>query len=278
MRVRVQTELGVYGKIFESMYDGTLAADWKAMVTFQQLIVLADYNGIVEYTPAALSRRTGIPLDIIEHGIKKLEEPDEWSKSPDEEGRRICRMAEHRPWGWYIVNYDEYKALASRAEEREKARIRKQKQRERERQATESPRMSQDVTGGHGESRMSRHVDVDVDVDEKTKGTRVPFQAIVDLYHEHCPDLPRVKVLSPKRKAHLRSRWKTLEVERGQGEKAETIKFDNLENWERYFKFITEKCPFLTGKNDRAWTADFDFCIRESAMVNVMENKYVERK
>lgn len=271
----------MYGKIFESMYDGTLAADWKAMVTFQQMIVLADFNGIVDYTPPAISRRTGIPLDIIEHGIEKLEAPDPYSRTPDDEGRRIRRMDEHRPWGWYIVNYEDYKTLASRAEERERARLRKQKQREKQRQATDSEEVSQDVTDGHGESRMSRHVDVDVDVDEKTKGTRVPFQAIVDLYHKHCPDLPRVKVLSAKRKAQLRSRWKTFDVVRGigaPGEALELIKFDNLENWERYFKFITEKCPFLVGKNDRAWVADFDFCIRESAMVNVMENKYVARK
>ena len=144
----------MYGKIFESMYDGTLAADWKAMVTFQQMIVLADFNGIVDYTPPAISRRTGIPLDIIEHGIEKLEAPDPYSRTPDDEGRRIRRMDEHRPWGWYIVNYEDYKTLASRAEERERARLRKQKQREKQRQAPDSEEVSQDVTDGHGESRM----------------------------------------------------------------------------------------------------------------------------
>ena len=274
----------MYGKIFESMYDGTLAADWKAMITFQQMIVLADYNGIVDYTPPALSRRTGIPLDIINHGIKKLEEPDPYSRTPEEDGRRIRRLENHRPWGWYIINYENYKKLATRAEQRENARLRKQKQRDRERQATESLEMSQDVTGGHAMSRMSRHVDVDVDVDKDTplKGRvargDVPYQKIVDLYHEHCPTLPRVKALSDKRKAHLRSRWTTFEVLRGEGKKAELIKFDSLDNWVRYFKFITDHCPFMLGKNDRAWLANFDFCIRESAMVDVMENKYVDRK
>lgn len=271
----------MYGKIFESMYDGTLAADWKAMVTFQQMIVLANQDGIVDYTPASLSRRTGIPLDIIEHGIEKLEQPDPYSRTMDNEGRRIERLDEHRPWGWSIVNYEHYAALATRAEAREKARIRKRRQREKQRQGTDSEDESRSVTPGHAESRKSRHVDVDVDVDEKDKGNKVPYQAIVDLYHEHCPDLPRVKVLSAKRKAQLRSRWKTFEVVRGVGEPGkplELIKFNDLEKWERYFKFITEKCSFMLGKNDRSWVANFDFCIRESAMVNVMENKYVDRK
>ena len=58
------------------MYDGTLATKgpWQALVTFQQLIILADRNGEVDMTPEAISRRTTIPLEIIEHGIKALEE------------------------------------------------------------------------------------------------------------------------------------------------------------------------------------------------------------
>lgn len=103
---------------------------------------------------------------------------------------------------------------------------------------------------------------------------RVPHQAIVDLYHEHCPALPKVKVINNKRQAALRARWKTFSVE-VQGKERH---FNNLETWERYFKFITNNCPFLLGQNDRSWVANFDFCIRETAMVGVFENKYVERK
>lgn len=103
---------------------------------------------------------------------------------------------------------------------------------------------------------------------------RVPHQAIVDLYHEHCPALPRVKVINNKRQAALRSRWKTFSVE----VKGKERRFNDLDTWERYFKFITNNCPFLLGNNDRNWVANFDFCIRETAMVGVFENKYVERK
>lgn len=103
---------------------------------------------------------------------------------------------------------------------------------------------------------------------------RVPHQAIVDLYHEHCPALPKVKVINSKRQAALRARWKTFSVE-VQGQERH---FNNLDTWERYFKFITNNCPFLLGNNDRSWVANFDFCIRETAMVGVFENKYVERK
>jgi len=132
----------MYGKIFESMYDGTLSADWRALVTFQQMIVLADSEGVIDYTPPALSRRTGIPLDIIERGIERLEQPDPYSRSPEAEGRRIVRLDEHRPWGWHIVNYDYYLGIARMSDKREKAKERKRKQRERASQDTEKQEVS----------------------------------------------------------------------------------------------------------------------------------------
>jgi hypothetical protein len=50
----------MYGKLFSQMYDGTLATKgpWQALVTFQQLIILADKHGIVDMTPEAIGRRT----------------------------------------------------------------------------------------------------------------------------------------------------------------------------------------------------------------------------
>lgn len=136
----------MYGKIFESMYDGTLSADWKAMVVFQQFIVLADSEGVVDYTPPALSRRTGIPLDIIEHGIEKLEQPDKYSRSADCDGRRIVLVDEHRPWGWLIVNYEHYRDIAKQSDKREKTKERVRKFREKQSQDTDSKGMKRSVT------------------------------------------------------------------------------------------------------------------------------------
>jgi hypothetical protein len=111
----------VYGKVFTAMFDGTLATKgpWQALVTFQQLIALADRKGIVDMTPEAISRRTTIPLEIIETGIAALEAPDPDSRSPDHDGRRIVRLAEHRSWGWQLVNYEHYRAIRSADERRE---------------------------------------------------------------------------------------------------------------------------------------------------------------
>ena len=66
----------MYGKIFDMIYDGTLGDNWQALITFQQMIVLCDADGIIDMTQSAIARRTGIQIEHIEAGINFLEQPD----------------------------------------------------------------------------------------------------------------------------------------------------------------------------------------------------------
>lgn len=111
----------MYGKIFTQMYEGTLASTgpWEALVTFQQLIVLANRHGEVDMTPDAISRRTTIPIEIIDKGLAALSQRDPDSRTPDEEGRRIQLIDPERAWGWRIVNYEKYRKIRSEDERRE---------------------------------------------------------------------------------------------------------------------------------------------------------------
>lgn len=111
----------MYGKLFVQMYDGTLGTKgpWQALVTLQQLVILADKHGTVDLTPEALSRRTTIPIEIIAVGLAELEKPDPESRSPDEGGRRIVRLSKNREWGWRIVNHGHYRKIRSEDERRE---------------------------------------------------------------------------------------------------------------------------------------------------------------
>lgn len=109
----------MFGKIFEEIYDGSLHGHWEAIVTFEQLIVLADVDGVVDKTPQALAARTSIPLHIFHKGLELLEAPDPFSRSPDEDGRRIVRLDVNRLWGWRIVNYAKYRAIRSSEDRRD---------------------------------------------------------------------------------------------------------------------------------------------------------------
>jgi hypothetical protein len=172
----------MYGKVFASMYDGTLVDSWEALVTFQQMIVLADSGGIVDMTPQALSRRTGIPLEIITEGLRVLARPDLSSRTADMDGKRICLLDDHRDWGWFIVNYAKYRDLADAETRRRRDAERKRLQREKASQThqnapeTSQNSVSADVpdTSGHVRtcppaSAMSAHIDTDVDIDTDVK-------------------------------------------------------------------------------------------------------------
>jgi hypothetical protein len=119
----------MYGKIFSSMFKGSLYGSWEAIVTFTVMIVLADKEGEVDMTPQALAASTSIPLDIIQRGIALLEAPDTQSRTPDEDGRRIVRVSDSRDWGWRITNYAHYRAIRTAEERREYFKQHKRKKR-----------------------------------------------------------------------------------------------------------------------------------------------------
>jgi hypothetical protein len=158
----------MYGKIFSSMYDGSLYGQWEAIVTFQQMIVLADAEGYVDMTPQALAARTSIPLEIIQKGIELLLSPDKYSRTPDCDGRRIELVDDARPWGWRVVNHRKYRQMASAEEKREADRIRIA-----EKRAAEVK--SQPVAGRRNVSQPVAdvaHADADTDTEAKKKGAR----------------------------------------------------------------------------------------------------------
>lgn len=149
----------MYGKVFESMYDGTLAGHWQAIVTMQQLIVLANEDGVVDMTPDAIARRTSIPLEIITAGLEHLAKPDPYTRTPGEEGRRIVLLDDHRPWGWRLVNHAKYRHLRNLEQKREADRVRLAEKRKR----------IKDVAIGSQVVANVAHTDADTDADAKKK-------------------------------------------------------------------------------------------------------------
>ena len=159
----------MYGKIFTSIYDGSLACgNWKALITFQQLIILADQDGVIDMTAIAIHRRTTIPLEIIEEGITELLKPDDHSRNKADEGRRIVLLDEDRGWGWVIVNYEYYKNLATAAERREQNKQAQQRSRDKRKQTSASVSSSNKTSAQKPHIDIDVHLDEDVDVDIKT--------------------------------------------------------------------------------------------------------------
>ena len=101
-----------------------------------------------------------------------------------------------------------------------------------------------------------------------------PYKKLVDLYHEVCPMLPTVTVLTPGCKTQLKARWTEIYREEHCTSEAEC-----MEN----FRFIFNRVAasrFLTGRTDpgpgrsRPFVANLDWLIKAANSDKVCENRY----
>lgn len=102
-----------YTPLFASLTTGTLYGRWPDIGLWPIVLSLADRYGVVDVTPQYLSGITGLPLDEITSCLERFCEPDPYSRSSTEGGRRLVLVdPENRKWGWRIVNYVSYRERA----------------------------------------------------------------------------------------------------------------------------------------------------------------------
>lgn len=122
----------MYAKVFYQIFESSISDDYVARHIFMDMLVLADEEGVIDKTPAAISRITNVPLEIVQHGIEFLSRADPESRTGDEGGRRLVLIDDHRNWGWRIVNYARYRAIRDEEARRISNRSYKRQQRLRE--------------------------------------------------------------------------------------------------------------------------------------------------
>ena len=155
----------MFAKIFEQIFDSSIANDHVVRQQFMDLMVLADRNGVVDMTPEAISRRTNVPLETVVYALSELEKTDPSSRSKEEDGRRIVRLDSHRDWGWQIVNYEHYRRIQD--EEARRAYFRDYKRQYRSSlKSTSCLGQSKTVSDRLRKSAMSRQAEAEADKDK----------------------------------------------------------------------------------------------------------------
>jgi hypothetical protein len=99
--------------------------------------------------------------------------------------------------------------------------------------------------------------DKEIDID---KEKRVDCQQIADLYNSICTSFPKLRSLSDSRRKAIKARLNTY----------------SLEDFQTVFE-NAESSSFLKGSNDRNWTATFDWLIKDTNMVKVLEGNYADK-
>lgn len=86
------------------------------------------------------------------------------------------------------------------------------------------------------------------------------IEEVLNLYHSICKSFPSVKVVSDARKKAIKARLESF----------------SLEDFRTVFE-NAESSSFLKGKNDRKWSANFDWLIADKNIVKVLEGNYADK-
>lgn len=115
-----------YTKLFASIVHSTIwREDPDTKVLWVTMLAIADQHGEVMASVPGLADLARIDIEKCESALEKFLSPDQYSRTPDNEGRRIAKI----PGGWEILNYGMYREMQSEAHRRELAAERQRRYR-----------------------------------------------------------------------------------------------------------------------------------------------------
>lgn len=148
-----------YTKLFNSILASTIwREDDKTRIVWITMLAMADKNGAVEASIPGLADMARVSIAECECALEKLSSPDKYSRTPDNEGRRI----EAKSGGWFILNHPKYRAKMGADERREYLRLKQQEQRDKRKAASTGRQQLVD------ESTRSTHAEAKADADPST--------------------------------------------------------------------------------------------------------------
>jgi hypothetical protein len=106
------------------------------------------------------------------------------------------------------------------------------------------------------EIEIEKEIEIEIEKEIEIKG-KIDYQKIVNMYNDICISFSKVSKLSEARKKSIKARMNTYDYE----------DFKTL-----FTK--AEASDFLKGKNSRDWQASFDWLIKDTNMVKVLDGNY----
>lgn len=127
-----------YSKLFSSIIHSTV---WREpdhiRLVWITMLAMKDRDGIVEAAIPGLADAARVGVTQCEEALLRLSSPDPYSRTPDNEGRRIAEV----PGGWEILNHEIYQEKDSQEDRNRKNAEKQKRYRERlkERKAGNTP-------------------------------------------------------------------------------------------------------------------------------------------
>lgn len=115
-----------YTKLFNSILHSTIWSEPNEVrILWITMLAMADKYGDVNASVPGLARMAGITTEQAQDGLTRFLSPDQYSRTPDNEGRRISEIK----GGWHLLNHGHYRALMSAEERKEYNRVKQAERR-----------------------------------------------------------------------------------------------------------------------------------------------------
>lgn len=269
----------MYVKIFAGILESSIASDTHLRRFFMDLLLLADQEGNVMATRDSIAHRLRTTREEVDWGLAKLMQPDDGSRNPDDEGRRL-RAIEGLGYGWQIINYGFYRGIKTADELRAANAKRQQEYRDRHKRngavtlRNENNPSEADAGSEAKEPCPSPSGDVHAAVNgsdllgdqiETKKRKPCPVAEIVAAYHDLLPELPKVFKITKARRGQIEQRWRD--------------DLTDLDDWRLYFTRVRSSA-FLMGKEpagmgrSKPFIADLEWLTKEANFSKINEGKY----
>ena len=107
------------------------------------------------------------------------------------------------------------------------------------------------------EKEKEKEIEIEGEIEGREEKDSINYQEIIDIYNDTCVSFPKALTLSESRKKAIKARLKKY----------------SLEDLKQLFK-KAENSSFLKGANNRSWSANFDWLIKDGNMAKVLEGNY----
>ena len=190
-----------YTKLFSSIVTSTIWVESdRTRIVWITMLAMADRNGEIQASVPGLARLAGVPIPDCEEALAKFIAPDRYSRTPDDEGRRIEKIE----GGWALLNHAKYREMASRDDSKAANTERQRRHREKEKRNAAVTPCNAAVTPSNVKVTHGLHIaEAEAEAEAEATNTHtapVPVAAGDEAPAADCPFPPEVTKAARARK------------------------------------------------------------------------------
>lgn len=170
-----------YTKLFQEILLSTI---WRepdhVRILWITMLALRNKKHIVEASLPGLADAAKITIQECEEGLKILKSPDPYSRSKNDEGRRILETEE----GWFLINGEKWRQKLSVEDRNEYQRIKQREYRQKDKSLQNSKRLQNSTRFTQEETEKEKETETEINISSEIQkgGVGGDFQKFWNAY------------------------------------------------------------------------------------------------